>query len=100
MIIYDFNIFRAIIRPDKTDSILIVDADAVLTAPAAFQRLKPVSGRRTEEIQRLRRIQLGQFTDGCIFESAKLTRSAAFKKRLRMFAAKGLNHTNIVLRAT
>lgn len=43
MVINDFHIIDVAIIPDKADSILIVDANAMLALPVAFQRLKPIS---------------------------------------------------------
>ena len=45
MIIYNLNIFRANIRPTKTDSPPIVNTNAVLTGAIAFQRFQTVAGR-------------------------------------------------------
>ena len=42
MIVGDLNLDGALIRPAKTNAPLIVDADAVLTFPAATQRFEAV----------------------------------------------------------
>jgi hypothetical protein len=44
----DFNIGRASISPDKTDTPLIVYADRELPAPPSLQRFKPVRRRHSE----------------------------------------------------
>ena len=38
----NLNIFGAVLAPAKTDSPLVVDANAVLVFPIAFKRLKPI----------------------------------------------------------
>ena len=42
MVIYDFNIIGIAALPSKTNSPLLIDADAVLSLPFAFQFLKMV----------------------------------------------------------
>jgi hypothetical protein len=42
VIINNLNVKRITIAPNETDAILIVDADAVLALPIAFQRLKAI----------------------------------------------------------
>ena len=37
--------------PPKADALLLVDADALLAAPVAFQRLEAITGRHAEIIQ-------------------------------------------------
>lgn len=78
MIVNDFNIFWTAFSPDKTYPILIVDANTVLTCTITLQCFKSVSRRRTEEAQRLSRVQLGQVPDDDIFERSETTRIATF----------------------
>ena len=68
MIIDDFNVKWAVLSPHKAESKLIVDADAILPLPVAFQRFQPVAGRGTKKIQRLGCIQLGQFANRTVFK--------------------------------
>ena len=42
MIVNNFNIFRAVHAPAKTNSPLVVNANAVLAFPITFQRFKPI----------------------------------------------------------
>jgi hypothetical protein len=64
VVINDFNGTWAKFSPCETHAPLIVNADAPLTLPVTREFFKPVSRRRTQECQRLRRIQLCQFTFG------------------------------------
>jgi hypothetical protein len=43
VIICDFDLIGSVSLPDKTNSPLLVDPDAVLTGPIPFQLLQPVS---------------------------------------------------------
>ena len=38
----DLTLFRAVLAPAKTNSPLVVDANAVLAFPITFQRFKPI----------------------------------------------------------
>ncbi len=62
MVIDDFYIFRALFRPAKTNSILIVHANAMLTSATALQEFQPISRRDAKLIQLLDKIQLLQFS--------------------------------------
>jgi hypothetical protein len=42
MVVNNPNIFGAVLAPAKTNSPLVVDANAVLSLPIAFQRFKPI----------------------------------------------------------
>jgi hypothetical protein len=46
MIVYDFNVVRILQVPGKTDAVLVVDPDTVLTGTTSLQRFKPVSRQR------------------------------------------------------
>jgi hypothetical protein len=57
MVIGDLDIFGTLSRPSKADTVLVIDPDRVLASPILPQRLKPVSGRRSQVVQCLRGIQ-------------------------------------------
>ncbi len=48
--------------PDKADPPLVIDADAPLSSPIAFQRLQPISRWRSQKVQRLCCIQHRQLS--------------------------------------
>jgi len=56
MVINDLDIPGVLVAPDKADAPLVVDADAVLPFPVAFQRFKAVAGRGTKIVENCRRI--------------------------------------------
>jgi len=61
MVINDFNILCTGISPTKTDSPLIVDANAVLTGTIAFECFKMVAGWNLQIIKAISDFELSQF---------------------------------------
>lgn len=57
MVAHNFHVVRAIILPHKTYPPLVVNADTVLPAPVAFQRLQLIARRRLQGIQLYRGLQ-------------------------------------------
>jgi hypothetical protein len=51
MIIGDFHFVRPVMVPNKTDSELVIDANAVLAFAVTLQRFEPVAGRNPPVIQ-------------------------------------------------
>jgi hypothetical protein len=64
VIVDNFNIMRTIGAPDKTDTPLIVDADAVLALAIALQRLELISWRYAQASQLICRMNLKQLASG------------------------------------
>jgi len=58
MIVNDFNIIWACLRPPKADTVLLIDPDAVLPRSIATKLLKSIARRYSHVIQLRRRIQL------------------------------------------
>lgn len=58
VIIHDLDFFGACIRPAETEPVLIIDADAVLADPVAFQRFQPVARWNAEIVQPIGDLQL------------------------------------------
>jgi hypothetical protein len=48
MVVRDLDFMRIAILPTETHAILLIDPNALLTAPATFQTLKPVAWRRRQ----------------------------------------------------
>jgi hypothetical protein len=61
VIVNHFHIVRIPASPDKTDAVLIVDANAVLAFPVTAQSFQPVAWRHGQILQRQRGIQNIQF---------------------------------------
>jgi len=60
VVINDFNLVGMPVKPHKTHTPLIVDANAVLTGTITAQSLQPVAWRHTQEIERGSSVQLLQ----------------------------------------
>jgi len=58
MIIRNLYSARTAVAPDKANSILVVDPDAVLSGSISAQGFQPVAGWDLEIVERLRRIEL------------------------------------------
>jgi len=74
MVIGDFDPIRVAIRPRKTDSPLVVDADAVLPFPVAPEALQPVSRRHPKVFEVTGIIQYSQLATA---DALNLNRKAA-----------------------
>jgi hypothetical protein len=92
VVVHDFDVNRTDAGPDKADAPLVIDADAVLTLPIAFQRFKAVARRSLQEIQRLSCFQLGKFALCGWRERLESLRALAFVQRLGVFALERLDH--------
>jgi hypothetical protein len=64
VIVANFNTIHASLVPDKTHAPLIVNPDAVLSNPIAYQRFQPVIRRNAKIIQSLRRINHPELSAG------------------------------------
>ena len=62
MIINDLDVGSVTILPGETDPPLVIDTDAVLTAPAALELLQPVTGWDTQVFERFCRVQGDQLS--------------------------------------
>jgi hypothetical protein len=96
VIVRDLDIVSIPVPPDKTNSILIVDPNTVLTRPIPFQRFQPV-GRRNAKI-----------CEGCgVINHQKLSQSylshagrgippalSGFPKNLRFRVGEALDHAD------
>jgi hypothetical protein len=58
VVVDDFNGFRARIRPNKTETELVVDADAVLAGSITAQQFQTVARRDAEVIEAPSDVQL------------------------------------------
>ncbi len=54
--------FSTLLRPSEAESILVVDADTMLTRSVAFQSLKPIAWRKAKVCQFFNQIQLLQLS--------------------------------------
>jgi hypothetical protein len=64
VIVDDLHFVRSIRSPDKADSELVVDPDAVLPLSISGEALKSVAGRHTKLVQGFNRVQTLQLALG------------------------------------
>jgi hypothetical protein len=92
VVIHDFDIFDAGVRPTETHTELIIDADAMLPRTISFQCFQSVSWRHPQIVQSARDLQLPQLTsrnDRNVREPLYLL---ALRKSLRVGALERLDH--------
>jgi hypothetical protein len=63
MIVCDFDFISVIILPDKTDSVLIVNTDAVLALAIAFELLQAIPRRDSKILERPRGVKHQQLSE-------------------------------------
>ena len=64
MVVNSFYLSWPHIRPAKTEAVLVINADAMLSLSIPFQGLKPVSWRNLEFMECGHRVKLIEFAGG------------------------------------
>ena len=100
MIIYDFNIERIAVFPQKANSPLIVDSDAIVTLPVTRQRLKPVSRNSRDVLQFLGIVEHPELPPRDDFDAAKLATMEAIEQFRGFLAAEGPDQYGSISRRT
>src|ERR1700680_3242395 len=95
MIVRDFDVVSIVIMPNKTDSILVIDADAVLSIPIPFELFEAIARRNFQVVKVSRCIQHRKFsfryTRGG--RPSSLARSPDFR---RFLCGETLDHASII----
>jgi len=86
VIVDDLDIFCSGGGPPKTDPILIVDADAVLSCAISLERLQAVAGRNTKILKPTRDLKLTQLSPGYCLDVDESADSPAVCKSFRICA--------------
>jgi len=93
MVVNNLDAVRMPVLPDKANAPLVVDANAVLARPIAFEGFEAVSGWHAQIIQSLGRRELDEFSERhSLNPGGKTPRPVALPNPLRLFATKALNH--------
>jgi hypothetical protein len=98
MIVGDFNVKGVAILPAETDSILIVNSDAILPGSVSLQSLQPVCRRRCQIPKLFRAIDLDQPAESDAGDLLERFDAPLMKDRLGIFVPKRADQTNIILR--
>lgn len=91
MVVDDFYVFGAIVRPSEANPPLLVDADAVLSLPIALERFECVTGRNLQVIKNNRPIQLGKLLERRALDVHPSLHPLAFEQRLGVAALEALD---------
>ena len=98
MIVHNLDIVSIAIAPDKADSPLVIDADAVLALAITRELFKAIPGRRNAQIlQRLRVVQHRELASGDSFDALETRKPQAVEKRFRVPASERPYHRGMVL---
>jgi hypothetical protein len=98
VVVSNLNIECVPVFPAKADTVLIVNADAILSGTIAFQCFQPVRWRRRQVSKLIRAIDLNQSSQRHSRNLLKSPDALLMEDRLRVFIAKGANQTTIILR--
>ena len=94
MVIDDLDVKNIPIFESKTESPLVVNANAPLTFTIATQCLKSVARRDAEVIESKSAIKHLQFAFGNPGQRFEFSRAFTFEQGLRVFAAESFDHRN------
>lgn len=64
MVVGDLDAVGVAVSPNKTDTPLLIDADAVLSRPVVFEGLEAVAGRYAQRVKAYRCAENKQLTEG------------------------------------
>ena len=96
MIVSDLNVVGMTAVPDKTDSPLFIDSNAMLAQPIALQFLKAASWWNTQFLDVYRRIQHQELSFGTpAYGNRKIASSSSLEDILRIAIGEALDHANV-----
>jgi hypothetical protein len=98
VIVGDFDVVSIAFLPDKANSPLIVDANAVLSPSIAAQSFQVISWRRSQIAEPNRSIQLPQFSKCHSLKVLKSFDGLPAMETFRLGRSKRLDHPLIVYR--
>lgn len=92
MIVHDFHVSGLTLCPHKADAILIVDANAVLPLPVAFERLQMIAGQRGQILQSFGFVECRELSLGYPLDAAVLSGELVVEELLGFSVPKRANH--------
>ena len=87
VIIHNLDLVRGAFTPDKADTILFVNSNAVLTQTIALERFQSISRRQQKFFQVFGSIEICKFADRDLL---KVRRNPAIPARLKQFLGVGI----------
>src|SRR6185312_12892211 len=100
MVVNDLYIAGVAVLPAKAHAKLVVDADAVLAGTVALEQLQPIARRDAQEVQRCRRVQLGELAPCHGFDVHEPSHAVAVEQGFRVLVRESFYHAMIVYRYT
>jgi hypothetical protein len=88
----DFNVVGMVVLPDKTDSVLIVDSNAVPTFLIALQGFQPIARWDQEIVKSLGAVQRHKTAKRHLSDINELLYSFPVEQTLRLAAPEALDH--------
>jgi len=73
MVIHNFDSIRPVIRPDKADTVPVVDTDTVLPDPPSSERFQTITGRHAQVDEADCRIELLKLSGSYLPELPRAT---------------------------
>jgi len=92
MIIHDLDFKGVPLAPRKANPPLVIDADAVLTFPIAFEAFQAISWQRRERPETRRGVEHVEFPKGLAFNSLEPAYSFSMEEALCISASEGPDH--------
>lgn len=93
MAIYDLDLVGVFAFPAKAEAPLVVDANAVLAAAAAFQGLQAIAGREAHDVESVGGIELEELSSGGALDiRRKVTRGGAGKEFFGLGVGEASDH--------
>jgi hypothetical protein len=98
VVIDDLDIQHVSILPAETHTELVVDADAVLAGPVAFQGFQSVTGRHAQEVECGGGVELHKLASRHRFDVHEPSHTIAVEQGFRVLVGEGFDHACIVYR--
>jgi hypothetical protein len=92
VVIGDLNLMCTVSLPDKANSELIVDSDAVLSRSISLKRFQPVARRNAKIVESEAGLYLIEFAKRHGRDSRPAAARASFKEELRIRVIEALDH--------
>ncbi len=93
MVVYDFDFVGVFAFPTKAEAPLVVDANAVLAAAAAFEGFQAVAGRETHDVESVGGIELEELSSrGALDVGWQVTRGGGGKELFGLGVGEASNH--------
>jgi hypothetical protein len=92
VVVGDLHLMCAVFSPNETNAELVIDANAVLPIPVAFQWFQPVAGRASQFVEVHHRLNPKQLSDGYRLNRCPTSIRSGFKEFLCIGVFEALNH--------